>query len=379
MFQRLADSLAYLRPRAQARTRKTLDDLLDETQELKRAVRTLADQQRTLEGSMSQWVDEMRQHLSALVDVRQTLSTLALRESQLRAIVRADAAQEDAYAELDTVLDEERIAAHVRKAIAGAELRLDPFPHVVVDGLFPIGFYKTLIRALPPVELFEERPVNDQEVALPLMMGPVYSRRVWRYMTRVVAPRVLADPIVEKFRAPLEDWISANWPSLSASPLAAPMELHSSAGRILLRRPGYNIPPHRDPKWGFLTCLVYLARPGDPEAWGTQLYAVDDDDEAQGAKPHWVEPDRCRLVTEVPFKRNSALLWLNSIGAHGAFIPQDVQPPDLQRYAYQFRIGPTRDSIAALMELLPQTRRDVWSGKLAADSAGGAARNRMMH
>jgi hypothetical protein len=155
------------------------------------------------------------------------------------------------------------------------------------------------------------------------------------------------------------------------------MELHSSAGRILLRRPGYNIPPHRDPKWGFLTCLVYLARSGDPEAWGTQLYAVDEDDEAQGAKPHWIEPERCRLVTEVPFRRNSALLWLNSIGAHGAFIPQDVQPPDLQRYAYQFRIGPTRDAITALMDLLPTARRDVWSGKLAANNGG--ARDRMMH
>ena len=83
-------------------------------------------------------------------------------------------------------------------------------------------------------------------------------------------------------------------------------------------------------------------------------------------------------MTEVPFRRNSSLLWLNSIGAHGAFIPQDVQPPDLQRYAYQFRIGPTRESISALMNLLPATRRDVWSGKLAADNGAAAARGRMM-
>jgi len=53
--------------------------------------------------------------------------------------------------------------------------------------------------------------------------------------------------------------------------------------RIFLRGAGYSLKPHRDPKWGFLTCILYLARPDDKEEWGTQIYSVDEDIEARGA------------------------------------------------------------------------------------------------
>ena len=42
-----------------------------------------------------------------------------------------------------------------------------------------------------------------------------------------------------------------------------------------------------------------------------------------------------------------------------------AEPADLERYAYQFRIGPTRDAIRALMDLLPAERRPFWAGKIA--------------
>ena len=152
--------------------------------------------------------------------------------------------------------------------------------------------------------------------------------------------------------------------SVGDNPLGPPMELHGSSGRIMLRRRGYNIPPHRDPKWGFITCLIYLPRSGDLETWGTSLYTVDGDEEARGALPHWIDGSQCRLVAEVPFRRNSALIFLNSTGAHGATIPDDAEPADLERYAYQFRVGPTRDAITELMKMLPEERRPVWAGKV---------------
>jgi hypothetical protein len=66
----------------------------------------------------------------------------------------------------------------------------------------------------------------------------------------------------------------------------------------------------------------------------------------------------------VAFKRNRALIFLNSVGAHGASIPHDAEPANLERYAYQFRIGPDADSIASLIEGLPADRRAAWMGKI---------------
>ena len=165
--------------------------------------------------------------------------------------------------------------------------------------------------------------------------------------------------MVERFKEPLARWISANWPAVDPQSV----QMHSSQGRIMLRRRGYRIPPHRDPKWGFITCLFYLAKPDDSDAWGTQIYAVDSDEEARGAAPHWIEPARCRMVRDIPFVPNRAFIFLNSYGAHGSRIPDDAEPATLERYAYQFRIGPNSESAEAMMATLSEEKRAVWAGK----------------
>jgi hypothetical protein len=143
------------------------------------------------------------------------------------------------------------------------------------------------------------------------------------------------------------------------------VEFHSSDGRILLRRRGYRIPPHRDPKWGFLTAILYLARRGDSETWGTQLFRVSGDSEAHGPAPHWVEDTQCSLVEDVKFRPNRMLVFLNSVGAHGAEIPSDAQPESLERCIYQFRVAPVTESMATLKAALPDDRRASWAGKAA--------------
>ena len=339
MFERVAAFWDLLRPRTIAQTRKTVDDLVAEVRELKRAQR------------------------DAAIDLRQQLDALAVRESQLRAIWRADAEMADEVPHLGAILDGSRIAAHVEAAVAKSPLCEEPFPHAVIPNVVPRDFYDALLRGIPPVELFADRPFNKQQLTVPFAVAPLYSRLVWSYMTDVVIKTALMPALVDKFRARLGAWIAANWPSLAENPLGPPVELKTADGRILLRGRGYTIPPHRDPKWGFLTVILYLARPKDSETWGTQLYAVGDDEEARGPAPHWIDANRCRRSVDIPFRRNTALVLLNSTGAHGASIPEDAEPPDLQRYVYQFRIGPSSMAIRALTSLLPEDRRAFWEGK----------------
>jgi hypothetical protein len=133
----------------------------------------------------------------------------------------------------------------------------------------------------------------------------------------------------------------------------------------LHRTRGYRIKPHRDPRWGFITCILYLARRGDDERWGTQFLEVEDDRPAEGSQPLWIDDARCRQVADVTFKPNRLLVFLNSTGAHTASIPDDALPVDLERYIYQFRIGPNTQSIAKLVETLPESERAAWRGKVS--------------
>lgn len=309
---------------------------------------------------LEQQVEELTGQVRTL---GQAVETLNLRERQLRAIARADARSERESGSLSKILMSPAIQAHVADALARSQLHLEPFPYCVVDDIFPTAFYEALVKGLPPADLFADRPANKQHMVVPFEIGPAYSRRVWDFMAYTAAPRIIAPAVIDKFRAPITGWLRQNFPMLPGEPLEA-IELSCSDGRILLRTRGYRIPPHRDPKWGFITCLLYLAKPGDDERWGTQLFAVDQDAEAPGAKPHWIDASQCRLIEEVRFRPNRALIFLNSSGAHGAEIPMDA-PADLQRYAYQFRVGPDRDAITALLAALPPDRRAFWAGKAA--------------
>jgi hypothetical protein len=377
VLTKLAGWLELLRPRTLAQTNKSVTDLTGHVGELRQSVKALAGAQRSAELSTRESLDGLTtatgELLTTLTTVRSQLESmeqavrgLTLRESQLRAIVRADARLSEHLPALAAVCNEQRIAGSIRAAVERAQLCPHPFPHAVINDVFPSDFYGALIRGLPPAELFAERPWNKQQLKTPLTLAPVYTRRVWNYLVETVIPRVLQPLLVEKFRAPTATWIAENWPALAADPFGPPMELNSTDGRILLRGRGYYIRPHRDPKWGFLTTLIYLPRAKDREEWGTQLYSVSDDiDIGKGAAPYWIAPERCHLVADIPFRRNSMLVFLNSTGAHGAHIPVDAEPADLHRYIYQFRIGPTEKAIAALQQLLAEDQRELWAGKIA--------------
>jgi hypothetical protein len=299
--------------------------------------------------------------LDQLKTMNERLSTLARRESQLRSVLERDAELERYQSKLREVLEKPGTAGHVERAIQRAELHESPFPYAVIDQILPDDLYTCLLRGLPPIELFSDRPTNKQQLQVPFRLAPEYSRRVWRYVTSVVVPNFIVPNAIAKFRSSLDVWIRLNWPAIDPCSI----DFHSSDGRILLRRRGYRIPPHRDPKWGFLTGILYLARKEDSERWGTQIFTVDGDEEAAGAAPHWIDPARCRLVDDVAFRANRMLVFLNSVGAHGASIPDDAEPEGLERYIFQFRIGPTVESMSLLKETLSDDRRSFWAGKSA--------------
>jgi hypothetical protein len=113
-----------------------------------------------------------------------------------------------------------------------------------------------------------------------------------------------------------------------------------------------------------LTCLMYLAARGDDESYGTKIFRVTGDQESSYTQTYYPEQNgaTCELVKTVPFRPNSMLVFLNGTGAHGVDIPADA-PADLQRFSYQFYVGPEGESLGALIAALPEERRELWKGK----------------
>jgi hypothetical protein len=319
---RLRAAVDLLRPRTFFRTLARVDSLSDSTR-----------------------------NLTAAVDA------LRVRTDQLMTLQRLDWEQRAEVAGMRRWLDAEAIERHVLDAVAAAPLVADPFPHVVVESLLPPLVYQRVLEAVPPPVFFQGG--RDEHWAVPSGIAPLYSRQVWHYVANTLVGDVLYRALNARFAGVIRDYIETFCP---AWPKDAEVALHPSDGRIMLRRPGYDLAPHRDPKWGFVTALIYLARPDDSEEFGTQLYRVRADAEAASGSVHYLDRAQCELVTTVPFRANSMLVFLNSVGAHGAFIPQDAQPADLERYLYQFRLGPTSKVISRMIGMMSPDRAALWSG-----------------
>jgi hypothetical protein len=251
------------------------------------------------------------------------------------------------------------LASHVTSAVARTTLELDPFPHVVIENLLPEGLSDELISALPPAAFFTTQKMSRQELEVPFEFAPEYSRIVWGVFFSKVITEAMVPALTEKFRPALDDFVRSHWPGLGSLSQAG-IALQVSNSRLMLRRPGYVIKPHRDPRWAFLTCLVYLPKSAEHQIYGTQLYRLGHEPELTHNSPLWADPNECELVKEVPARRNTALVFLNSTGAHGASIPRDA-PADTARFLYQVQFGVDDGTREQLVHNLDQAKRASWA------------------
>jgi hypothetical protein len=350
MIDRFAEALRVLRPRALAQTRKHVEDLRGD-------IAGLRDDVRNLRAALKEAHDEQ---CAQVAQVERTLAQLDARQQQLRAMSVREIELEGQLPSLDAITSDHGAAPHIRRRVSAAEFSEQPFPHLVVDDLLPRPLYDALVAGLPPVEMFNDNAANRQQLTVPFRLAPTYCRRVWNHMVDVVVPSMLMPALFERFSGVMDRWVREQFPAAGVG--IDGLKVVPSDGRILLRTRGYVIPPHRDPKWGFVTCILYLARRGDSPAWGTQLYEVDGDSDARGALPHWIDGRACRQFRDVEFVPNRALVFMNSTGAHGATIPNDA-PAGLERYIYQFRLGPNGEGKTRLLNSLSGERRDFWAAR----------------
>jgi hypothetical protein len=350
-----------------ARTRTLLHRLVHPggdaaTDQLRKEVRRLTarlDQMKEIE-RVVQRLDRIEASLTAVTEVARRADRAAAQARLVPVLNRSSRLQIDRLA---SVLDEAPIAAHVRAAIASSAVWDDPYEHMVVEKLLPQDVYDLLIASIPPVAFFSDRDPIKQDLHFPMEYGPELSEQVWGYFDEVIAKRVIRPAVLDAFHAPLQRHFAAVFGE-DAVDRANLLPQSVSGGRLMLRRPGYHLSPHRDPKRVMLTCLLYLARHGDSEAHGTQIFRVHDDSEAGYKQTYYPEEEghRCDLVKVVPFRPNSMLVFLNSHGAHGATIPAD-EPADLERYTYQFYVAPQREALSALIKTLTPEQRARWQNK----------------
>jgi hypothetical protein len=306
------------------------------------------------------------------VDARglETQAAIVALQEQLTRLTRAYAVDAEQLDRLATVArwEVDRIASHVRHAVEEATLHVDPFPHLIVDGLLPPDAFDVLLESIPPEEFFEGSDPKRLDLKGPdRSILPVASKAIWGSFSRDIIAGVLGPAVAQRFRPIARDFLRLSvGEQFVDEALALPLQTRGL--RLMLRRPGWKLAPHLDPRDQFITTLLYLAHPGDPEAYGTQLFRVDRENfVASWANTYYPEAEglRCELVKTLPFRGNLCLSFLNlGGGAHGAELPADAQPADMRRLAFQFYMGPERDALNALIDRLPAELQVAWTRRV---------------
>jgi len=263
----------------------------------------------------------MREELAALhtslSHVSARVRLLRSRTEQLSAVRAGEQHADAQIAALESVLDDERVSGHVRASVEHSELRSDPVPHLVIADLLPRDVYRAVVEAIPPPVLFDGRAAKGQ-LGVPPRLAPADAIVTWMFFSHVVAR--IAGPLVARFAESLQAYARERFPS--APPLSEwDGEITLTAGRIVRRTPGdAGSPPHQRP-WEFLIGVLDLARDQDGEEYGSRL---------DGAV--------------IPFRANTALVCVGPAGRRAyAPIPRDA-PANVERYTYEFCIGPTRNT-----------------------------------
>ena len=266
---------------------------------------------------------------------------------------------------LDARLSLDRIRAHVIAAVNRASVCTEPTTHAVIENVFPADFYELVNAAIPPAELFPSRDPVKQDFHLDehLDGAPLLTQRVWRFFDEDVVAGILAPALHQRFHDAVVDHY-AETAGGDFGERAAAIPHRGFAGRLHLRRPGYHLKPHLDPKRVVITGLVYFARPGDGEQFGTQLFRVKKAFTSSTMGKFYPEDEGLpvELARTVPFRANTLFAFVNSKAAHGASLPADA--PLHERYAYQFYVKPRDGDLKKLLLELPPDARKNWSGFL---------------
>lgn len=290
-----------------------------------------------------------------LRELEESLHALNRQTRQLRAALLFNAEHRERRYGSD-VFDEAHVARHVAEAIDRTTLDADPMPHLVIDGLMPPETYNALVDAIPPVELFSDKDKRKQNFKLHTFdVAPEWTLTALGFMEDRLIPQMIVPGLLKKFESHIRETYLRKY-GATLGPQVAALPHVATAGRLMLRRPGYHLDPHLDPDRVVVTCLIYFARPGDDESYGTSFFRIEGDPVIDRRNTFYPghAGHRCDLVKTAPFRPNMAVAFVNAGGAHGAGIPETA-PPRTERYAYQFYVSPELTALAALIPTADET------------------------
>ena len=201
---------------------------------------------------------------------------------------------------------------HIVGRLRSAKVDHDPFPHYVLEQVFPDDYYRELLRHLPASDVYDNLyEVTDLKL-------DHFRHRDQRDMDHGWTDRLPSD--LQTFWTSFNDWFLSHE--------LAQAVLESFGGReswpavtiesqFIRHRAGYFLGPHSDLYTKLVVLLLYLAPDNSAEHLGTSLYRPKEAGFSCPQSKHYAFEDFVRVKT-APYRPNSLLAFVRSdVSFHG--------------------------------------------------------------
>lgn len=219
-----------------------------------------------------------------------------------------------------------------------SDLRLDPFPYIIIEGALPWDLYAQLAAEYPEAILGGQSSGFKDFRYCQADFTDQYVTPLWRDFVDFHTSRAYKDLVIKA----IEPGLRRYYPDIVEKYLSvdvslrhhgkphgtAAMELQfvmNSADTEKIRT------PHLDQGRELFACLFYMKRPDDTSTGGDLLIYEKTTSDFQFQPGRIAPPDRIRPVASVPYKANNLVIFLNSLNSiHGVGPRQGAQV--LRRY-----------------------------------------------
>lgn len=167
-------------------------------------------------------------------------------------------------------------AQHAISRIDAATTSTDPFPHIIVDDIFPETFYEEMLTHLPPTSLlsipaqFGMMKIGDEDVTYRSM--PETSQRFWSAFDNDVKAPICA-ALLQRYFPYAEEKLSAIFGD-RASEIShiEQQNFKPLRGIVQCRTTGARMSAHVDKATSLFTYLFYFAQDDSLRPFGTIFY-----------------------------------------------------------------------------------------------------------
>lgn len=217
------------------------------------------------------------------------------------------------------------VEEHVCRRIAETPVTPDPFPHQIVEGVFPQDYYAELLDRLPTRETY--RSIGETGT----VGKNAYRERFVCDLADIAADEMGADTgtfwldlAAWMMHARFRDFLLQHHAAQVRDRFGPDARVNASVdARFVRDQTNFSIGPHTDSGRKLMSLLFYLPRDSALRHLGTSVYLPLEPDFRCEGGPHY-KSSKFRLVSTAPYVPNTLLLFVKSSRSfHGVEPVQD--------------------------------------------------------